>query len=269
MTIQNSIVSYPDRGPWGDSKFRGNTTGHLVRDLIEFYKPKSVLDPMEGSGTTKDVCKEMGVDYDGFDLSKGFDLFSSPLPCKRYGMIFWHPPYMDIIKYSDDPRDMSIGKFDEFVQKLFEGLDRLGEYLAEDGVLVLLIGDVRRQGEYYPLGAFVQVFRRKELKAKLVKVQHNVQSTGKWYGGKFIPIMHEEVLVLKWMSRLTWQELVLRTLKELGGEAELKELYETIAKHPKHLSNPTYQATVRRTLQEAAAHEGKGLWKWISPQQGA
>lgn len=263
MVIQNSIVSYPERGPWGDNKYRGNTTGHLVKDLIEFYQPKSVLDPMEGGRTTRDVCREMGVEYDGFDLSKGFDLFSSPLPCKRYGMVFWHPPYMDIIKYSDDPRDMSIGKFDEFMQKLFEGLNRLSEYLTENGVLVLLIGDVRRQGEYYPLGAYVQVFRRKELKAKLIKVQHNVTSSNRFYSGKFIPIMHEECLILRGSKRLTWRELVLRTLKELGGEAALGELYAAIANHPKHLSNPTYPATVRRTLQESAAPVGKGLWRWM------
>jgi hypothetical protein len=257
-------VSYPERGPWGDPKFRGNTTGYLIRDLIELYRPKSVLDPMEGSGTARDVCKELGIEYDGFDLSRGFDLFSSPLPCKRYDMIFWHPPYMDIIKYSDDPRDMSnISRFDEFMQKLFEGLNRLSEYLTEDGVLVLQIGDVRRQGEYYPLGAYVQVFRRKELKAKLIKVQHNVASSNKTYGGAFIPIMHEEVLVLKGARHLTWRELVLRTLKELGGEATLGELYAAIANHPKRLSNPTYPATVRRTLQESAEPVRRGLWRWL------
>lgn len=143
-----SVVSYPERGSWGDAKFRGNTTGWLIKELIEFYRPKSVLDPMEGSGTTRDVCRELGVEYNGFDLSKGFDLYSSPLPAKRYDLIFWHPPYWDIIRYSDDSRDMSnIRKFDEFMQKLFGGLERLSEYLTENGILVLLIGDVRKQGE--------------------------------------------------------------------------------------------------------------------------
>ncbi len=265
MPITSSIVSYPERGRWGNSKFRGNTTGHLIKDLIEFYQPESVLDPMEGGGTTRDLCRELGVEYDGFDLSKGFDLYSSPLPAKRYDLIFWHPPYWNIIRYSDDSRDMSnIQKFDEFMQKLFVGLERLSEYLTENGILVLLIGDVRKQGEYYPLGAYVQVFRRKELKAKLIKVQHNVMSLSKRYSGKFIPIMHEEVLVLRGTRHLTWQELVLRTLKELGGEVSLKELYEAIAKHPKRLSNPTYKDTVRRTLQESSATPvDRGLWKWM------
>ena len=29
-----SVVSYPDRGPWGDFRYRGNCSGHLVKDLI-------------------------------------------------------------------------------------------------------------------------------------------------------------------------------------------------------------------------------------------
>jgi len=101
----------------------------------------------------------------------------------------------------------------------------------------------------------------------MIKIQHNTTSAGRWGGVQsFIKIMHEEVIVLRNFRKLTWQELVLRTLRELGGEASLMELYTAIAKHPKQLSNPTYQATVRRTLQESAAHAGKGLWKWL-PQQ--
>jgi hypothetical protein len=76
---KTNIVSYPDRGAWGDSKYRGNTSGWLIRDLIEFFRPRSVLDPMEGSGTTRDVCRELGVEYDGFDLKGGFDALTSQL----------------------------------------------------------------------------------------------------------------------------------------------------------------------------------------------
>jgi len=261
-----SVVSYPDRGPYGNWRYRGNCSGRLIKDLINFYKPKSVLDPCEGGGTARDVCRELGVDYDGFDLKDGFDLLTSPIPAKRYDMVFFHPPYWNIVVYSDDPRDLSnIREFDVFMQKLFQAIERLGEYLSERGVLVVLIGDVRKRGDYYPLGAYVQVFHRRELKDKLIKVQHNVASSRRWEGSQnFVKIMHEEILVLRNFRNLTWQELVLRTLQELGGEVSLKELYEAIAKHPKRLSNPTYKDTVRRTLQESPATPvDRGLWKWM------
>jgi len=41
-----SVVQYSDRGPWGDAKFPGNTSGYLLVDLIDYYQPKSILDPM-------------------------------------------------------------------------------------------------------------------------------------------------------------------------------------------------------------------------------
>jgi hypothetical protein len=38
-----SVVSYPARGPWGDSKYRGNCSGYLVKDLILRLKVKAFL----------------------------------------------------------------------------------------------------------------------------------------------------------------------------------------------------------------------------------
>ena len=30
----NSIMSFPDRGPWGDSKWRGNASGYVYKSLL-------------------------------------------------------------------------------------------------------------------------------------------------------------------------------------------------------------------------------------------
>ena len=69
-----SVVSYPDRGPWGDPKYRGNCSGWLAKDLILRFQCQSVFDPAEGSGTIKDVVlginKYRGkeIRYEGRDL---------------------------------------------------------------------------------------------------------------------------------------------------------------------------------------------------------
>ena len=68
-----SIVSYPDRGPWGDNRYPGNSSGYLLIDLCATYAPRAVLDPMEGGGTSRDVCADMGIGYQGFDLHSGVD----------------------------------------------------------------------------------------------------------------------------------------------------------------------------------------------------
>jgi hypothetical protein len=44
-----SVVSYPERGPYGDNKFRGNTSSFLIKGIVLWLKPKRVLDPMAGA----------------------------------------------------------------------------------------------------------------------------------------------------------------------------------------------------------------------------
>lgn len=41
--------------------YRGNCSGLLNRDLIKFYRPSRVLDPMKGGGTCRDVCGKLAV----------------------------------------------------------------------------------------------------------------------------------------------------------------------------------------------------------------
>jgi len=261
--IKNSVLSYPKRGPWGNNKFRGNTTGYLIKDLIEHFKPKNVLDPMCGSGTTRDVCKELKIPCDCYDLSKGFNLLQSPLPAKKYDMIFFHPPYWNIIKFSDDPADLSNCKtFSEYMRKLSFCLERLSEYLSPNGILILQIGDVRKKGKFYPLGAYVQVLYRKQLKDKIIKIQHGCQSNNNFYPGNFIRIMHEEVLCLKNFEPVTWQQLIRRVFEELNAtQLTLPEIYKPLMKHPKTLTNPTFQATVRKNIQRIGVSKKRGIWQ--------
>lgn len=41
--LTHSVVSYPNRGNFGDSRYRGNCTGHIIVDLIETYLPAGGL----------------------------------------------------------------------------------------------------------------------------------------------------------------------------------------------------------------------------------
>src|SRR5215813_4909244 len=68
-----SIHATPGRGDYGDPSYRGNCSGLLIKDLLRFYKPKSVLDPMAGSGTCADVCRELKIRCVSRDLKAGFD----------------------------------------------------------------------------------------------------------------------------------------------------------------------------------------------------
>jgi len=203
-----SVVSYPDRGPWGDASYRGNCSGYLVKDLILRFGCRSVFDPAEGSGTVRDVVAGINqfhmksIDYEGRDLRQGWDILTGPLPEKQFDLVWYHPPYWDIVRYSDDPNDLSnCQSLEEFERKLNRSVERLFQAVNPGGILAVLIGDKRKDGKYYPLFRSL-LFNPNigELKALIIKVQHNCRSDSKGYPAKnpfLIPIKHEYCLVFR------------------------------------------------------------------------
>lgn len=103
MSAENrltSIVSYPERGTGGNNRYRGNCSPKLIEDLIGFFRPAEICDYMCGSGTTQDAAHSMGIISHCYDLHSGFDLINCEIP-ERPEFVFWHPPYWDMITYSD------------------------------------------------------------------------------------------------------------------------------------------------------------------------
>lgn len=199
-SMLTSLLRYPDRGPWGQSRYFGNCPGYLLVDLLDYFKPQSVFDPMEGSGTTREVCFDFHVEYAGRDLRTGFDLLSSPLPDRRFELIFWHPPYWPGHQYSDHPNDFSQAKnYQDFLHRIQEGLQRLQTLLTPNGHLVMLIGDGRKNGVFYPVHSAILQWNLLPVEAVLIKSgDHERRARHFQYGPtRFIPTLHEYVLIFK------------------------------------------------------------------------
>ena len=203
-----SVVSYPERGPWGDSRYRGNCSGHLVKDLILRFRCRSVFDPAEGGGTVRDVVTGInrylgnGIDYEGKDLKNGWDVLTGELPEKQFDLVFYHPPYWDIICYSDNPNDLcNCPTLEDFEIKLNNSVKRLFQVVRPGGIMAVLIGDKRKHGNYYPLFRTLLVNQSMgQLRAIIIKVQHNCRSDQKEYRFQnpfLIPIKHEYCLVFQ------------------------------------------------------------------------
>src|SRR5262245_24779856 len=64
-----SIHAREGRGKYGDPNYRGNCSGLLIEDLLRYFQPRRVLDPMAGSGTCADVCRELAISFDSLDLT--------------------------------------------------------------------------------------------------------------------------------------------------------------------------------------------------------
>jgi hypothetical protein len=117
-----SIHARPGRGPYGDPRYRGNCSGLLIEDLLRFYRPRRVLDPMEGGGTCRDVCAALGVEYRGLDLRGGSDACDPAAYAGhgRFDLVWLHPPYWRMVAYNPgDARCLSSAPtVDAFVDRL-------------------------------------------------------------------------------------------------------------------------------------------------------
>jgi len=203
-----SVVSYSDRGPWGNSGYRGNCSGYLVKDLILRFNCQSVFDTAEGGGTIRDVVyginkyRGRNIHYEGRDLKDGWDILESPLPERQFDMVWYHPPYWNIIRYSDNPNDLSSCKtLKEYEIKLNQSVARLAQAVKPGGILAILIGDKRKDGSYYPLfRTLLSNTRIGHLRAIIIKIQYNCRSDRINYYTRnpfLIPIKHEYCLIFQ------------------------------------------------------------------------
>lgn len=276
-----SVCSYPNRGHYGDNKYRGNCTGHIIKDFIESYmmKPNGlVVDPSIGGGTSTDVANELKVRFIGTDLHQGFNLLRDDLSAflgEPAHLIWWHPPYADMITFSGnmygEPNkwDMSRLSLPEFVEALELAIMNIHDACEPGGHYGILMGNLRRKGEYYNLSSLVEHLAPGKLVDEIIKVQHNCVSDRTNYSNnsKLVRIAHEKLLVFKKqnassslslipvadkraanMVGVTWKAVLRRVLQ--GKTLSLDAIYQQIAPYAKHRQNEHWQAKVRQVLQD-------------------
>lgn len=72
---------------------------------------------------------------------------------KSVQLLIMHPPYFDIIKFSNDPRDLSNARtVDKFLELMNEVVDNASAVLEKRRYFALVIGDKYSKGEWIPLG---------------------------------------------------------------------------------------------------------------------
>jgi len=183
-----SVVSAPKRGKYGSSKFPGNCSGLPIKLLLLYFKPKRVLDPMEGGRTCREVCEELGIEYDGYDLLWGQDMYSMKFE-RKYDFIHWHPPYyrFNMKAYEDicpDPRNLAfIKKWDKYIEKLKEGYDILFNALTDRGILAILLGMRRISGKVYDPAPYLIIHGADNFIGEIIKLQHNILHKARFGSG--------------------------------------------------------------------------------------
>lgn len=200
-----SLYHTDEVGPYGDRSYPGNCSGELIKDLLVYFEARRVLDPMTGSGTCRDVCRELGIGHVSTDLKSGVDAASAGGLGEpgRFDFVWIHPPYWRQKRYSDSPADLSAAPT---LASFLAGYDRLirncGDVLSPGGKLAVLMGDYcDREAGFVPL-----VFHTKEIAFRhglrqhctdIIRFSHGASSGRKTYRSKFIPGLHDVCAVFE------------------------------------------------------------------------
>ena len=200
-----SIHGTPGRGQYGDANYRGNCSGLLIRDLLNFYRPKRVLDPMEGGGTCRDVCKELGIAYEGKDLKRGFNATDASAFARlgTFDFVWLHPPYWQMVRYNEsEARCLSNAPtLDYFLEQMGRVFRNVRGVLAPGGKFAVLIGDGKHQGRYLGLPFHLMNVAAAEefwlAAPEIIRFSHGTTSSRQRYNTAFIPRLHDVCLVLE------------------------------------------------------------------------
>ena len=228
----NTVWSFPKRGKWAthDAKYRGNFSPFVAKNIILRYSNENdiVLDQFVGGGTTLIECKlnnrnAIGVDInpDAVELTKNKLNFESEytndikvvlgdacnlnIDDESIDLICTHPPYANIIKYSDGINgDLSQLKNKDFVIAMENVAKECYRVLKKDKYCAIVMGDTRKNGMVQPLGfqvmqKFIDAgFKQKEI---IIKEQHNCKATGFWKTNSvkynFLLLAHEYIFIFK------------------------------------------------------------------------
>ena len=154
-----------------------------------------------GSGTTLFVCENLKRKFIGFDINSEMidyvkkqmtnssfkdyfieecDVTNSiafqslieqslkQLGNKKVQFVIIHPPYMDVVKFTDKKNDLSqISNLSEFIKKFTIVIENTLQFLEKSRYFAIVIGDIYKNSEVIPLGFFVLNTIKQNFKTKL------------------------------------------------------------------------------------------------------
>jgi len=221
----------------------GNFIPQIPHQILLRYTKKGdwILDTFLGSGTTLIECRRLGRNGIGIELNPNVaekakdiieqernienvvteviiddsttaDVYNAILTkhkIKCVQLLILHPPYHDIVKFSEDQRDLSNAENTEkFLQMFGDAVDNVTPFLEKGRYLALIVGDKYAKGEWIPLGFYCmsEVLKR-GYTLKSIVVKNFEETRGKrnqkelWRYrallGGFYVFKHEYVMLFK------------------------------------------------------------------------
>jgi DNA modification methylase len=237
------IINERDKSGKHDGFYHGNFVPQIPRQLISKYTKKNdvVIDLFLGSGTTAYEAESLKRNFVGVDIvpetvkhvrakldthkNNFYELIVGDSMSKKTNtkikqiinqnqkesaqLVILHPPYADIIKFSDKKNDLSnasnIGEFLRQFSKVAKNADSL---LAKGGYLAIVVGDIYKNNEWVPLGFYcMSEVQKMGYKVKSIVVKNMSNNRGKqnkegiWryrsLASDYYVFKHEYVIILK------------------------------------------------------------------------
>lgn len=196
-----------------NASYHGNFVPQVPRQLFSRYTKKGdwILDPFMGSGTALIESQRMGRNSIGIDLNESvvneaFDRIHQEdnpecktigyvgdsktiniqekldsLNINNYQFIIFHPPYWDIIKFSNEKEDLSNSDtLESFLDGFGQVIDNTSKHLEKKRYCAVVIADKYANGQIVPLGFHcMNLFLEKGFLLKAILVKDFDRTRGK------------------------------------------------------------------------------------------
>lgn len=185
------LIQSRDKSGAHSNIFHGNFVPQIPNQLIRrFTKPGDVIvDAFLGSGTTLIEAQRLGRLGIGVELSKttaaiaqrtiegdcgstnvleqniligdsrsikikqSIEAILSKFGKTKVELLILHPPYDNILKFSEDESDLSnMPTTQRFIEAFGDVIENLGDFVKKNGHIALVIGDKYSESEWVPLG---------------------------------------------------------------------------------------------------------------------
>lgn len=195
------LISERNKSGKHENIYHGNFVPQIPNQLIRRYtkKGETVFEPFMGSGTTLFECEQLERKYIGFDINPkivdyvrqkvsvecehfikvcnsldaekvnlNFSRAFEKLSIKSSQFVLMHPPYLDIVKFTDDENDLSkIDNLKEFIGKFKIVCENSLKYLDKNRYFAIVVGDVYKNGEVLPLAFYCMDMIKRYFAVKL------------------------------------------------------------------------------------------------------